>query len=122
VGRIGLPKNGFQHCPRCTYPMITARAYGSGSSSDHAGVAGLDPDLPYGPHDLGDWWDSRFDRGRRFERNLEWWQSVWDFFDGFFRRAKLSGLRDAMRRDPDGFICPNCLHWAGKKSQRGFTR
>ncbi len=100
--------------------MITARAYGSGSSSDHAGLAGLDPDLPYGPHDLGEWWQSRFDPSLRRDRNLAWWQSIWDFFDGVFRRAKLRGLGDAMRRDPDGMICPNCLHWHGKTQPRGF--
>jgi hypothetical protein len=102
--------------------MIAARAYGSGSSSDDPGIPGLDPDLPYGPHDLGDWWRSKFDPVARAERNLNWWQSIGDVFDGFFRRAKLRGLRDAMRRDPDGMICPNCLHWDGKTPPRGFTR
>lgn len=102
--------------------MLSARACGSGSSSDDPGLPGLDPDLPYGPHDLSDWWESRFDRARRFERHREWWQSLWNFFDSFFRRSKLRGLRDAMRNDPEGLICPNCLHWDGATQPRGFTR
>jgi hypothetical protein len=102
--------------------MVTAQQYGSGSSGDHPGVPGLDPDLPYGPHDLQDWWESRFDRMRQFERNLAWWQSIWDYVDGFFRRAKLRGLRETMRRDPDGHLCPNCLHWQGSARSGGFGR
>ena len=93
--------------------MVSASAYGS--SSDDPELPGLDPDLPYNRADLGDWWESRWNQARRRERHLEWWQSLWDVIDGVFRRLKLRGLREQMRRDPDGMICPNCLHWDGRR-------